>query len=196
MANKTPKTRDPESARRQASEQWSDPEKRARMLAGIRKANGIDPPANAAEIIQKGAENGATLEQMARALGVSRSTLERWRTEHPEIARAIQQGKKVEHDKLVGKLFELAMAGNVTCILFALKSRHNYSDQGAPLVENRISINYQLPAALKPEQYLETLAAEAQVVRPEQARKLLADPRTKRAVVRELVRGDGNDDRR
>ncbi len=190
MANKNPKPRDPESARKQAKEQWA--KNREKMLAATRKANRIDPPDNAAELIRRGAENGATLEQMSKALGVSPHTLERWRKEHPEIEQAIQQGKKVEHDKLVGKLFELAMAGNVTCILFALKSRHNYSDQGVPLVENRISINYQLPAAQQPEQYLQALAAEAQVIQPEQAQKLLVDPRTKRAVVRELTRGEPN----
>jgi transposase-like protein len=184
--NPHPKKRDPESARKQAKEQWAN--NREKMLAATRKANRIDPPDNAAELIRHGAENGATLEQMSKALGVSPHTLERWRDEHPEIEQALQQGRRVEHDRLVGALFDQAVnKANTTAAIFLLKARHGYVE-GVPLVQNSVSVNFTLPGAMSPEQYVKTLTVEAQIVKPEQARQLASDRKVTRALKSELSR--------
>jgi transposase-like protein len=162
--NPHPKKRDPESARKQAKEQWAN--NREKMLAATRKANRIDPPDNAAEIVQKACENGCTVNQIAAALGVERRTLNRWKEEFPAIEEAFQLGRQVEHDRLVGALFDQAVnKANTTAAIFLLKARHGYVE-GVPLVQNSVSVNFTLPGAMSPEQYVKTLTVEAQIVKP------------------------------
>ena len=51
----------------------------------------------------------------------------------------------------VNKLTEAALNGNVTALIFALKSRHNYVDSGvgaATLVENKVAITLPNPGFL------------------------------------------------
>jgi hypothetical protein len=186
MANKKPKPRDPEAARRQALAQWSDPEKRAKLLAGARKP--LEPQQDAADLIQKACENGCTVLQIAEALGVSQQTLRRWRDERPEIEQAFQVGRAVEHDRLVNSLFTAAtQKGNITAAIFLLKARHGYVE-GVPLVQNSVSVNFTLPGAMTPEQYVKTLTVEAQLLQPEQARQLAGDRKVRKALKNELSR--------
>jgi hypothetical protein len=142
----------------------------------------IDPPANAAEVIRQASENGCTTKQIAGAFGVSRGIFDRWVNDYPDIAAAYRDGRKVEHDVLVGALYGAAIKGNITAAIFLLKARHGYTDQGGVVVENRVSINFQLPAALSPEEYVRSIAATAEAVPPEKAARLLADGKVKKAL--------------
>lgn len=188
MANKKPKPRDPEAARRQALAQWADPAKRAKMLGGAKKP--LEPPKNAAELIQKACENGCTILQIANALDVSMQTLRRWREERPDIEQAFQQGRAIEHDRLVGALFEQAVnKSNTTAAIFLLKARHGYVE-GVPLVQNSVSVNFTLPGAMTPEQYVKTLTIEAQIVQPEQAQRLASDGKVRKALKSSIARRD------
>ena len=91
-------------------------------------------------------------------------------------------GRAVEHDKLVGALFEAATKkGNITAAIFLLKARHGYVE-GVPFVQNSVSINYTIPAAMTPEQYVKAIEAEAQIVKPDVAGRLLSDGKVKRAL--------------
>ena len=190
MANQKPKPRDPEAARRQALAQWSDPEKRAKLLTGARKP--IEPPANAAEIVQKACENGCTNEQIATALGIGRKLLNEWKERYPAIEEAFHLGRAVEHDKLVNALFVAAtQKGNITAGIFLLKARHGYVE-GVPLVQNSVSVNFTLPGAMTPEQYVKSLTVEAQLVQPEQARALASGAKLRKTLKSELYRrGEG-----
>lgn len=184
--NPHPKKRDPESARKQAKEQWA--KYRGKMLAATRKSNRIDPPDNAAEIVQKACENGCTVDQIAAALGVERRTLNRWKQEFPATEEAFQFGRQVEHDRLVNALFTAATEkGNITAAIFLLKARHGYVE-GVPLVQNSVSVNFTLPGAMTPDQYVKTLTVEAQIVKPEQALQLSGDRKVRKALRSDLSR--------
>jgi transposase-like protein len=183
MANKKPKPRDPEAARQQALKQWSDPA--SKLRAANRKANLIDPPKDAATLVEKAAANGCTVAQIAHALEVSPQTLRRWREEYPEIKAAFDAGRQNEHDSLVGALFGQAMKGNVTASIFLLKARHGYVE-GASATPNTVSVNFILPRAKTPEEYAKSLAANAQVIEPDRARALLEQPKVKRAIKNDL----------
>jgi hypothetical protein len=190
MANKAPKKRDPEAARAQARAQWSDPEKRKRLLAGVRKAKVIEPPTNAAEIVQKACENGCTNDQIATALGIGRKLLNEWKERYPAIEEAFHLGRAVEHDALVNSLFVAAtQKGNITAGIFLLKARHGYVE-GVPLVQNSVSVNFTLPGAMTPEQWVKSLTVEAQLVQPEQARALASEPKLRKTLKNELYRHD------
>ncbi len=145
------------------------------------------PPANALEIITESSQNGCTEVQIAKALGVSTVTFNQWKERYPELRDALVAGRRVEHDRLVGKLFDLGMKGNVTACIFLLKSRHGYVE-GVPLVQNSVSVNFTLPGAMTPEQYVRTLTAEARMVEPEEGQKLVANKKVKKALKNEYYR--------
>jgi len=125
--------------------------------------------------------------QIAKALGVSTVTFNLWKERHPELRDALVAGRRVEHDQLVGKLFQLGMKGNVTACIFLLKSRHGYVE-GVPLIQNSVSVNFTLPGAMSPEQYVRTLTAEARMVEPEESQKLVANKKVKQALKNEYYR--------
>ena len=55
------------------------------------------------------ARTGATDEQIAEALGVSRSTLYGWKADHPELAEALEKGKAPIDDQVEGALLRRAL---------------------------------------------------------------------------------------
>lgn len=75
-------------------------------------------------------------------------------TNQSEVQEGLDRGRAKEHDKLVAKLHELAMEGNVTAVIFALKARHAYREGEAPEggITN-VQVNINLPSAMAPEEY-------------------------------------------
>ena len=141
------------------------------------------PPPNAAAIIEQAAANGCTRSVIAHALGVGRGKLREWLAspEHgPALQAAMSLGKEAEHDRLVGLLMQAAhdakaMKGSIVACLFLLKTRHGYQE-GQALVQNSVSINYQLPAPLSVDDYLKAVAPGLPLNKPVPAaavRKLL-----------------------
>jgi len=49
----------------------------------------------------------------------------------PAVQDAIERGRAVEHDKLVGVLHDLAMGGQYVPAIFLLKARHGYREGDA-----------------------------------------------------------------
>ncbi|MGI8744061.1 MAG: hypothetical protein ACR2NN_16095 [Bryobacteraceae bacterium] len=66
-------------------------------------------------------------------------------------------------------------------------------DNGGMVVENRVSINFQLPAALSPEDYVKSITTTAELVPPEAARRLVSGGKVKKALKEELRRDRGDD---
>ncbi len=123
------------------------------------------PPKNAVEIIKNTASRGCTERTIASALGASFDTWQRWREDFPELKEAYDQARAVEHDQLVGVLFEKAMAGDSTAAMFLLKCRHNYRDGGITIEDNRsVRIGVMLPASLNPEQYKQIVDTKQEVI--------------------------------
>src|SRR3546814_12394715 len=75
---------------------------------------------------------GASEVSIARALHINYRTWCRVRTEDERVAAALAESRKLEEDELVTLLMDKARAGDTTSIIFALKGRHGYRDQGAP----------------------------------------------------------------
>jgi hypothetical protein len=176
-----------ERLREKAKAQWAAARIAKENGGGLKAAAVIirevkEPPANAVEIIQKACANGCTVEQIAAAFGIGRTTFLEWRERYPALEAAMTAGRAVEHDKLVGALFTAATENkNITAAIFLLKARHGYVE-GVPLVQNTVSINFTLPGAMTPEAYVKTVGATAQVVPPDAARALAGDPKVKRAL--------------
>jgi transposase-like protein len=149
------------------------------------------PPKNAAEIIRDAVAEGATVQNIAAAFGISRETFYKWKDNFPEFAEAVKQGRQIEHDRLVNKLVEMALGGNVSCLIYALKARHGLLDNVINhVVENKVAITFQVPDSLKPEEYLKTLTAAAEVIPPDAAQKALSQPGVKKKVLRQISRSE------
>src|SRR5438045_3199725 len=111
------------------------------------------PPANVAQRIEQLAASGHSLVGVARGCNTSADTLRRWVDEDPALAEALARGRESERFELHNILYRAAKRGNVIAAMFLLKARHGYreGDQGGEA--NRVSIVFQLPGALTPEQF-------------------------------------------
>ncbi|WP_271067292.1 hypothetical protein [Caulobacter sp. NIBR1757] len=87
--------------------------------------------------------------QIARALGVNYRTWMRVRAEDDRIASALAETRKVEEEELVSILMDKARGGDTTALIFALKGRHGYRDQGNPqgTGDPKVNVTINLPAA-------------------------------------------------
>jgi transposase-like protein len=147
------------------------------------------PSAPTYELIREACADGATVANICHVLGIVENTFYRWKDTYPEFAKAVKEGRRIEHDRLVNKLVEMALRGNIAALIYALKARHDLLDnQVNNVIENKVAITFQLPDAMRPEDYLRTLTAEAEVIKPSDAARVLAKPGVKGKVLKELVR--------
>lgn len=126
-------------------------EKKVRnAVTGTRKK----PPANAAETLLELAASGYNKKGLAYRLGTTVETLNKWLEIHPELQQALDEGREREHHALFNALYENATkGGNVTAAIFLLKARHGYREGDQSEIANKVSINFQLPGALRLEDF-------------------------------------------
>lgn len=67
--------------------------------------------------------NGATMQDIAKAIGISKPTLYKWQRESTLIAKALSDGKEVADALVENALFTNAISGNVLAQIFWLKNR-------------------------------------------------------------------------
>lgn len=103
---------------------------------------------------------GVSEVRIARSLGINYRTWMRLRDEDERIAGAIAESRRIEEEELVAVLLDKARDGETTSLIFALKSRHGYRDQGAPqaTADARVNVVINLPAAsASAEEYARTI---------------------------------------
>lgn len=109
-----------------------------------------NPPEDALERISDMAANGWSKAGIARKLGVSVTTFDRWLEEDEDLQRAFDMGRDAEHNTLFNSLFKAATEkGNATAAMFLLKARHGYREGDQSDIANRVSITFALPGAEK-----------------------------------------------
>lgn len=110
-------------------------------------------PASAAQRIEMLAATGHSLVGIARGLNTSKDVLSRWLDDDPTLAEALARGREAERFALHDVLFRAAKRGNIVAAMFLLKARHGYREGDQTDAANRVTINFTLPAPLKPEQF-------------------------------------------
>jgi hypothetical protein len=121
----------------------------------------VKPPTGAAEIIQDLASKGYGYRGIAATFKISAPTLSRWFDDYPTIKQAYDIGKEEERQALHGALYRQATgAGNVVAAIFLLKARHGYRENEVVSEGNKVNITFNLPGAMKPDEY-KTLEAVA-----------------------------------
>jgi len=112
------------------------------------------PPRDVEKRAEVAAATGASLIAVARSMGVSYDVFARWMEENPDIREAIMRGRETEREVLHSGLVQAAQKGNIIAAIFLLKSRHGYREGDQGETSNRVAITFNLPGALKPEQFI------------------------------------------
>lgn len=81
-------------------------------------------------LLQGWKRNGLTDEQIAHNMGISMYTLSRWKGKYKQIGQALKVGREVANFIIENKLFQKAIDGNTTAMIFWLKNnwRDKYND--------------------------------------------------------------------
>jgi len=111
------------------------------------------PDENICEQAEDMASHGLTISQIADCLGISERTVYDKQNEYPQFLQAIKRGRSSGMDKVTNKLFEKAMSGDNTAIIFYLKNRdrENWGDQYIEPVKEIPQINIMIdPRAINP----------------------------------------------
>lgn len=69
------------------------------------------------------ARDGLTEKQISHNMGIGVSTLAEWKNRFPELLEALKNGKEVADYQVENALFEAAIGGNITAMIFWLKNR-------------------------------------------------------------------------
>ena len=106
-------------------------------------------------LVVKMAAAGCTEATIAKALYMAPRTLRDVKKRDPKLLEAIEIGRAVEHDHLVGQLRKAADDGNIVACMFLLKSRHGYNDRGGDAAAMQaVQVNISLPEAMTREDAL------------------------------------------
>lgn len=74
-------------------------------------------------LLEGWARDGLTEEQIAKNMGVSRSTLNEWKKRYSDISDALKKGKDVVDFEVENALLQSALNGNVTAQIYWLNNR-------------------------------------------------------------------------
>lgn len=74
-------------------------------------------------LIEGWARDGLTDEDIAKNIGISRTTLYEWKNKYPDIANTLKKSKEVVDRIIENALFKKASEGDTTSMIFWLKNR-------------------------------------------------------------------------
>lgn len=106
------------------------------------------PPRGTAEKVERWAAGGSSMKAIARSLGVSSETLRVWMDRHPTIQEAWDAGMEAEHARIHGRMMQAIDEGNITAMIFMMKTRHGYREGDQTSVANKVSVTFNLPGAM------------------------------------------------
>lgn len=111
-------------------------------------------PPDAADVIRTACATGASKIGVAMALACSIDVLNRWLDEDAALKEAFEHGRERERQTLHSTLYDAATKGNnIVAAMFLLKSRHGYQEGQQENQSNKVSVTFNLPGALQPEQF-------------------------------------------
>lgn len=114
-------------------------------------------PSDAVDVVRNACATGASKTGVAMALACSVDVLNRWLDEDPALKEAFEHGRETERQTLHNVLYESAIGGNgkdsLIASMFLLKSKHGYQEGQQESQANKVSITFNLPGAMQPEQF-------------------------------------------
>lgn len=76
-------------------------------------------------LLEGWARDGLTDEQIAKNMGIRRSTLADWKKKYSDISDTLKKGKEVVDYEVENALLAKALSGDTTAIIFWLKNRRS-----------------------------------------------------------------------
>ena len=70
------------------------------------------------------ARDGYTDAELAREMGIARNTLFKWRKKFPKLDKTLKSSKEIPDRKVEETLYDKALDGDITAIIFWLKNRN------------------------------------------------------------------------
>ncbi len=67
---------------------------------------------------------GATDKDLANILGVCETTINQWKISHKEFSKALKDGKGIADAEVASSLYQKALDGDTTAMIFWLKNRN------------------------------------------------------------------------
>jgi hypothetical protein len=119
-------------------------------MAGAPRKN---PPSYASAEVRTLTATGFSKVGIASHFGVAVETLDRWLEESLELRECFAAGREDERQALHNALYRKAMNGDGPAAMFLLKARHGYREGDQRDESNRVSITFNLPGALKADEY-------------------------------------------
>ena len=74
-------------------------------------------------LLEGWARDGLTDEQIAQKMGISRKTLIDWKSKYSDICNTLKKGKEVADYAVENALYNAALSGNVTAMIYWLNNR-------------------------------------------------------------------------
>lgn len=84
--------------------------------------------------------NPGNLDAAAREVGITTTTLNRWRSEDDDFAQIVDDARNVWHGKIAGGLYQQALDGQLTAAIFVSKAQMGWSDRQA--IDHKVHIEY------------------------------------------------------
>ena len=93
-------------------------------------------------LLQGWKRNGLTDEEIAQNIGIRRETLYTWKKRFPNINNALKRGREQSNYIIESKLFQTALSGNTTAMIFWLKNnwRDKYNDSELSPEERKLAV--------------------------------------------------------
>ena len=79
--------------------------------------------ANRLEVIKGWCRDGLTEEEIAKRLGIAYSTFKKYKSDYPALSAVLKEGKEVADYRVENALYEKALNGDTTAMIFWLKNR-------------------------------------------------------------------------
>lgn len=131
--------------------------------------------------------NGLTDAQIANNMGISLSTLDKWKRRYVQIRQSLKVGHEAANLIVERELFQKAVKGNTTAMIFWLKNnwRDKYNDSELSPEERKLAI------ARKRKLDADTRISEAKA---EALKQIGSADNTKLAEIAKLIRGDDDNE--
>ena len=79
--------------------------------------------ANRLEVIKGWCRDGLTEEEIAKRLGIAYSTFKKYKSDYPALSAVLKEGKEVADYRVENALYNKAINGDTTAMIFWLKNR-------------------------------------------------------------------------
>ena len=90
--------------------------------------------------LESWARDGLSDEDIAKKMGISRSTLNEWKKKYPDISDTLKKGKDVVDAAVENALLKRALSGDTTAQIFWLKNRKPDKWRDKQIVEAEVGV--------------------------------------------------------